>query len=668
MNSRIFRFLALVSLTLFSIAATATTTANQRDATVRVAFMPDIHFHDIYADFSHDGFDGIPNNSSGKKATIRSMAAQLHSTRLFNENYFALLAALDDAVNSGIRYIALPGDFSDDGQPVHLKKLAQIFDQYTERYGVQFFATPGNHDPVRPFDTPGGKVDFLQADGSELSLQSPGTATCDNAKGRQSEHLVCTEGIRHLGYKGVTHVMRNTGLFPQRPYLYWETPFTQYTTESYEYHKARAAGAMEQRHYDACSPPLINSQSACTQTADTSYLVEPVEGLWLLAIDANVYEPQFANGDTPVSYSGAGNAGYNAVIKDKRYLIEWISSVVQRANAQGKRLIAFSHYPMADFYDRQAPTIAALLGDTSFQMQRLPHLTTTEQLADTGLALHVSGHMHMNDTGGYRSAAGHTLFNIQAPSLAAYPPAYKVITLLPSNQAQVKTVRINQVPRYDELFTHYRREHEYLSEHHPEKAWNRDILSAGNYNDYTQLHLRELVRLRFLPNEWPAELVQLFSDSSLDDLLTLALLPAETPLAGDASALSALTKKAVWKKAQGKAARLAHMPPAQKKSFANISGFELLVDFYLLRNGGHLALQDIDPHRLDAYQALGRFYALAALQPIQASDKHSANKQTVVYYQQSVASVLKILTGFIDSEPDDDFTLDLSDGTIVTGH
>src|SRR5690606_550426 len=75
---------------------------------VQIAFMPDIHFHDVYAEFQDDSFAGIPNKISGKNATIRTMQSQLMSTRLFNENYFALLAALDDVVDRGIKLVALP--------------------------------------------------------------------------------------------------------------------------------------------------------------------------------------------------------------------------------------------------------------------------------------------------------------------------------------------------------------------------------------------------------------------------------------------------------------------------------------------------------------------------------------------------------------------------------
>ncbi len=71
---------------------------------------------DVFGDFQDTDYEGIRNPRNGKFVTIRTMEAQLNSTRIFNENYFAFLAALDDVARRKIKYVVLPGDFSDDGQ------------------------------------------------------------------------------------------------------------------------------------------------------------------------------------------------------------------------------------------------------------------------------------------------------------------------------------------------------------------------------------------------------------------------------------------------------------------------------------------------------------------------------------------------------------------------
>ena len=52
----------------------------------KIAFISDAHFHDVYADFEDGSFEGLKNSKTGKNAKIRTMEAELTSTRLFNEN------------------------------------------------------------------------------------------------------------------------------------------------------------------------------------------------------------------------------------------------------------------------------------------------------------------------------------------------------------------------------------------------------------------------------------------------------------------------------------------------------------------------------------------------------------------------------------------------------
>lgn len=114
----------MANIAAFLLTASAAEAAENYQ--YRVAFMPDIHFHDVYGTFQDGAFSGLKNQKSGQNAMIRTMYAQLTSTRLFNENYFALRAALDNAGSKGIKLIALPGDFSDDGQPVHIRGLVTL--------------------------------------------------------------------------------------------------------------------------------------------------------------------------------------------------------------------------------------------------------------------------------------------------------------------------------------------------------------------------------------------------------------------------------------------------------------------------------------------------------------------------------------------------------------
>lgn len=658
---------------------------------IQIAFMPDIHFHDIYADFRDDSFHGIKNSISGKQATIRTMQAQLTSTRLFNENYFSLLAALDDIVDRGIKLVALPGDFSDDGQPIHIRGLRKILQAYSDDHDIEFFAAPGNHDPVRPFDAPGGEPDFLGPGGHEQRIFSKGAQECVGYKTEwaalDSGHplkTICTEEIRHLGYQHIMAQMDDFGFYPKIHYQYWETPYSNYSNDSndsnnsnnsnnsnYEFDRALLQADYRNRQYEICHQGTggqyrQKGYSNCVSVPDATYLVEPIPGLWLLAIDANVYVPKAVNasdaGPDAADFEGSGNAGYNKMLSHKTHVLDWIRDVVKRADHSGKQLIAFSHFPMAEFYDGQSNAIADLFGPDSFQLARRPLKNVSQLMADTGLKLHVGGHMHFNDTGIVRTRSGHVLFNIQAPSLAAYVPAYKLITLRADKQIEVETVVLDQVPRFSELFEHYRDEYKALEQAGTEPRWNKAILRSENYRAFTNWHIRELTRQRFLPSEWPDDLKQMLFTLNGRDMVVLAQLrdKAVVKQSGRFN-LEAVKTTAQWRDAENRAKEMAEKAGLDLQHFASWNGFDLAVDFYRLRNAGHLALGDISSHRLAQYRLLTK---LAESSQQEYMNPHNPDRQLTALFTYRFSQLLSIMKALQNGEPNDHFMLDLASGKI----
>src|SRR4051794_38811931 len=83
---------------LFFVLLTTTISAQKQKNLdgVQVAFLSDVHLQDLFGTFSDNDFKGILNTKTGKYTLMRTMASQLHSTRIFNENYFAFIAALED--------------------------------------------------------------------------------------------------------------------------------------------------------------------------------------------------------------------------------------------------------------------------------------------------------------------------------------------------------------------------------------------------------------------------------------------------------------------------------------------------------------------------------------------------------------------------------------------
>ena len=688
---------SLLAMTIAVITGCSTNMNHSQEAVterqlkdeVKIAFLPDIHFSDVYAEFGDDSFEGIPNSKSGKNAVIRSMYAELTSTRLFNENYFALLSALDDLVDRNIKYVALPGDFSDDGQPVHMQGLVKILDKYREEHGMVFFAAPGNHDPVRPFTAPGGKKDFLAANGKEQPIYSTDHDACINGQEESNERMavICTDGIRYDGYQDIMAAMKNNGFYPQPDYLYYETPYTKYDTAGYSYETALKETTFENRQYEICSEGTGGTfkqegYSNCFNVTDSSYLVEPIEGLWVLSIDANVYIPvSSADESQPelsANFSGSSNAGYNKMMTHKQQTLQWVNQVVQNAEAQGKTLITFSHFPMADFYNGASDTLADMFGDGSFQLKRVPKNNVAEALAATGIKLHIGGHMHFNDTNVVWSDDGKFLFNVQAPSMAAYVPAYKLVTLKPNNKAEVETVILDEVDRFDELFEHYAKEYDFLKANAPEKLWDRSILDVKSYSEFTSMHLRELTRLRLLPKNWDQEMRDMLFALDGKDMLIISQLDTDITIK-DLRQLSGETEGAAellveeelgevspelandWKSAELKANNIAREHNISLSDLESWTGFDLALDFYRLANAGELARRDISQNRLNQYLVLAN-----TMEGVEIPETHTDLSEVGDIFKARFGMMFESLKLFANGMPNDHFELDMNNGTMTT--
>jgi len=537
---------------------------------VQIAFIADVHLQDIFAKFEDNDYKGIKNPKTGEYANIRTMNAQLHSTRIFNENYFAFFEALNDIVKRNIKQVVLPGDFSDDGQPVHVRGLRKILNEYSKKYAISFFVTTGNHDVVRPFSQDAAKTDFLGKGGKEQII----TSSKNNFNKNKSElEPVITEDIKNWGYKETINEMRDFGFFPKKNDLYWETPFSNYTYEQYNFEKGQKESALEKRTY------LIKNTNLFLP--DASYLVEPVKGIWLLAIDANAYVPnEKLSGlpNNPNDFSGA-NTGYNNVLIYKSHLINWVKKVSAEAKQKGKILIAFSHYPMVEFNDDASPELKQLFGANKMQLQRVPNEEVAQQFADAGIQIHFGGHMHINDTGVRTSAKGNTLFNIQTPSLAAYMPAYKILKIHSETEFEVETIVIGKVPNFNSLFPFYEEEYAHLEGIKNNDIWNKEILKAKDYAAFTNWHLKELVRLRFLPEDFPADLLKSIEKLSGRDLLELNKNQSEINKDLKANSLT-ISDFELW------------------------NGFDMIFDFYRLKSADELAFKEIGKQRLKQYDLI----------------------------------------------------------------
>jgi len=604
---------------------------------IKVAFLADIHFQDIYGKFFDINYEGILNEKTNKLTLLRTMDAQLHSTRIFNENYFALFAALNDIVKKGIKLVALPGDYTDDGQAIHLRGLQQVLEYYTKTYGIQFFITTGNHDPVGPFAQESGKSDFMGIKGQPQGIYS--SAKFNTQKEDELLNLI-SEDIKKQGYEGVLNNIKSFGFFPQENYLYWATPFSNYNPESYTYQKAIENASLEKRMYDIVTGYTI---------PDASYVVEATPNVWLLAIDANVYLPKDTiNGNAldPKNYQGS-SIGYNNVLTHKIHLLKWLKTIAADAKRLDKTLIAFSHYPMIDFNDDATETLKSFFEGNKWQLERIPDEQVAQLVSEAGITVHVAGHMHINDTGFRTFSNGKSLVNIQTPSLAAYIPGYKILTIKPNKTIEVNTITIDEVTNFNELFPLYEMEYANLKQH-KKPLWNHDILKTNSYHDFTMFHLKELVRLRFLEEDWVPNFKDFMLNVTGEDLLLISFLNTELDLK------TLLDKKerykADWKIAKTKAELALKETNFNFEDFKQWDGFDIIFDFYRIRNADKLAINDIGSKKIKLYQWLFKCY------------KANFSKTNTDVNKQKILEFYSCFVQFLNGAPSNNFIIDYETG------
>lgn len=566
-----------VLLLLFIWLALTGCSATKKEGILpKVALLSDVHFHDIYGNFSDNSFNGMSIN--GKEAKIRTMYSQLTSTRLFNENYFAFIESLDNIAKKDIKYVILSGDQTDDGQQVHLQGLDNILKQYETEYGMQFFMTFGNHDPNRPFDKPAGLDDWLGANADNQAIYSKSMQGKVENKLNSSNQIIYSDDVTQLGYEKLLKAWANYGFMPKKEYLYYQTPFSTYDSDTYSFEKAQEESSYEKRTYQ------LNNKAVF----DGSYVVEPVNGLWFLSIDNNVYIPKDND------FTGSGDNGYPTMKEYKPHTLEWIAKVTASAKEKNKNLVVFGHLPASEFFDGSIDSIETIFGKGKMQAKRSPDIESSLMLSKLGVKVVFSGHMHINDsTKIIDKTSGNSLINIQIPSLSAYLPAYKLVDFV-GDKMNISTIEINDVKNFNKLFPYYKKEHEFLTAKgvSNDKLWNKEILQAKNYREFTDWHMKELIRLRFMKNEWPAEILAILDGKTLYDL---ALLTGNKEIKiGD---------------------------------LKNITTTEMIVDFHRLLNGDVLALADVGTKKQNAYLYMyDLFMPFASITSNSSSDMIMLNK------------------------------------------
>lgn len=572
-----------------------------------IAVVADAHFHDLFGDYDFIGTDDPRGNIS-----VRPLADTARSTRVFNESYFALRHTLDDIAQRNIHHVVLLGDYSDDGQKTTVGSVARLLRDYTERHGMQFYATVGNHDIFGPAGRHRSKRFLNGTGGYTLVTSNP------EMQDAQADAVIVTEKMFCDGYPEGLGELEDFGFFSRPQYLHWETPF-----------------GMNDDPGARIYPVTSNDGKTVRHLMDCSYLVEPFAGVWLLMIDANVFVPDDAAED---GFTDSTAAGWNAMLKHKRFVLDWMADVARRADAEGKHLLAFSHYPAIDPLDDTVADERAVLGDTSLSL-RIPEPDVATALIEAGIKVHFSGHLHVNDTARcYRNEA--FLVNISVLSLVAFPAGYKIVRHV-GNMLGIETVGIDAMALDQGIVAQYRTEVEQTGRSHGE------MLTADTYGSFLDAHIGHLVGRRNLRREWPKDLAALVQLLSLEELALLALLPE---IADSHAALAAVRAGKADPVLAARLAALTEDAGFQPGVLQTITAMRLLQDWYRLRMGSELALGYIPQDHLAAYRFLETLYA---------------GKEEGTSVRARFARLMRMYRQYRTGLPSANFSIDLTTGDIV---
>lgn len=481
----------------------------------------------------------------GQRLALRSWKDTETGPRAVNESAMVLQAALDRIVACGITHVVLAGDYTDDGQAENTRRLARFLQGNQGRYGLRFYAIPGNHDL---FGSHGKHV-------STRFVTAPGRTVHVTSDPEQAGQGIVTPAMRSEGQPGALLPMAEFGLFRQPWHLHWESPFG-------------AEDAPEARMFTAVAPDA----SVSHRLMDASYLVEPEAGLWLLMLDANVFEPRAGRHDPSrkKAFGDPSDAGWGAVLRLKPFLLPWIAGVTERARVLGKTLVTVSHYPVLDPFRDDAGSERALFGETGFA-RRTPPPEVGRALAAAGLRFHAGGHLHVAATTRRAGPEG-TLVDLSLPSLVSFPSGFRILHASPE-RIHVQSVSLDDLA--------------------PDPGLARLYASEGRkapplpLGAFLTAQFRARCLARRLPTEWPPHLVAWIGGRTVLDLVGLLARP--DGVADHAAILQAYP-----------------LP-------------DMITDAYLLREGGSAALDRINPAHLHVCRTLARNFGDANSDPA-ASD------------------------------------------------
>jgi 3',5'-cyclic AMP phosphodiesterase CpdA len=180
------------------------------------------------------------------------------------------------------------------------------------------------------------------------------------------------------------------------------------------------------------------NQAIAKDINSLSYIVEPIDGLWLFALDACCYREN-AQGQHPVT---GGKFSSETLI--------WIENELDKAAENGKSVVGFMHHGILEHYKKQSKFFEDYVIEDFKPVSKM--------FAEKGMNLVFTGHYHAQDIVKKEFPGKKVLYDIETGSLVTYPCPVREIKLS-ENRMEISSHYIKSIETMTEDFEKYSRDY-----------------------------------------------------------------------------------------------------------------------------------------------------------------------------------------------------------------
>lgn len=160
-----------------------------------------------------------------------------------------------------------------------------------------------------------------------------------------------------------------------------------------------------------------------------SYLVEPVEGLWVIALDSCKYQDNLSSGQSEVGGALAEST------------LSWLEEKVAEAKREGKLAFAIMHHGLVEHFTGQSTMPG--IGD---EYVIDDWINVSRRVAEAGLSLVFTGHYHAQDvTRQSWEGSEAFVFDVETGSLVSYPNPYRMVSIDTEGRVEIDSRIIDSI-------------------------------------------------------------------------------------------------------------------------------------------------------------------------------------------------------------------------------